>query len=145
MLMKYLYFTFFLFLYFISGFSQTPLNSNGNILQAGDASSLTTILGSQPESFATNSNSTVSQKNNMLFNPNPATTFVRIGYSLITCSKVSLSVYNQIGQEVLSVVKEYQKEGNYYFDVDISKLLPGIYFIRLNAGKEIITKKLLVN
>lgn len=143
--MKYFYFSLFLFLFAFSGFSQIPLGTFGSASQPGEATLLISAQGNQAESITTNLNTSVPLKNNMLFNPNPATGLVRIGYSIVVCSKVSLSVYNQIGQEVLSVVKEYQKEGNYFFDADISKLLPGIYFVRLNAGKEIITKKLLIS
>jgi hypothetical protein len=143
--MKYFYFSLFIFLVVNGGFAQTLLNSNGNLPQNGDSPSLSSGLGGQSESLPTSQNALPPQKNNMLFNPNPATNIVRIGYSLAICSKVSLSVFNQIGQEVLSVIKEYQKEGNYYLDTDISRLMPGIYFVRLNVGKEIITKKLIVN
>lgn len=143
--MKYFYFILFLFVIYLSGFSQATLNSTGNITLSGDGLFMISSSGNQAESMVTSFNNTLPVKNSMLFNPNPATNNIRIGYSIAACSKVSLSVFNQIGQEVLLFVREYQKEGNYYLDADITKLLPGIYFIRLNAGKEIITKKLIVN
>ena len=82
---------------------------------------------------------------NILFYPNPASNTVNVNYSLYNSQYVSIGIYNQIGQEVISVVKETQKEGTYTYEVNVEKLGTGIYFIRINTGKEIITRKLIIS
>lgn len=128
--------------------AQIPLVSPSSYMQMGESSSVYTGPLNTTDAGTTSHISLSglsSQKSTMNFNSNPANGIVRISYSLAVSTKVNLSVYNQIGQEVNCFIKEIQKEGNYLIDADISKLFPGIYFIRMNAGKDIITKKLLVN
>lgn len=143
-----IYFTAFILQFFTISIAQVPLVSPGSLLQSGEHVFFSPATGNSNE----NGNmgpvmlpGVSSQKTSMLFNPNPANGILRVTYSLSSNSRVSLSAYNQIGQEVISFVKETMKEGTYYIDADINRLLPGIYFIRMNAGKDIITKKLLVN
>ncbi|HBX53448.1 MAG: hypothetical protein A2275_05595 [Bacteroidetes bacterium RIFOXYA12_FULL_35_11] len=82
---------------------------------------------------------------NILFYPNPASNTININYSINTSQFVCISIYNQIGQEVISVIKETQKEGTYSYEVNVEKLGIGIYFIRINTGKEFITRKLIIS
>lgn len=85
------------------------------------------------------------QNKNILYYPNPASKTLSINYSLQVQQQVSIGIYNQIGQEVIHVIKEQQKEGTYTHEVNIEKLITGIYFIRINTGKEVTTRKLIID
>lgn len=76
--------------------------------------------------------------------PNPFNPIARIEYSISSDVRVSLKVYNTYGQEVSTLVNEYQSEGNRSVEFDASHLPSGIYFYRLQAGDYTDTKKMLL-
>ncbi len=57
---------------------------------------------------------------------------------------VELNVYDALGIEVITLVNDYQRPGNYEITFDASSLSSGIYFYRLNAGSFTQTKKCLL-
>ena len=79
--------------------------------------------------------------------PNPFTGETRIPYQLEEASHVKLSVYTVLGQEVASLVNEYQDAG--YYEVvwhphtgQMKKLQGGIYFYKLeNSNNSLLIKK----
>jgi hypothetical protein len=73
--------------------------------------------------------------------PNPFNPATNIDFSLPTASKVSLKVYNVIGQEVATLVNEEMKAGNYQVKFNASNLSSGVYFYRLAAGSFVMNKK----
>jgi hypothetical protein len=71
-----------------------------------------------------------------------------IHYSLANTAKVSLKVYNVIGEEVADLVNSSQEAGNYSVPFTASSgsgiLTSGVYFYRLQSGAFVETKKMLL-
>ena len=67
--------------------------------------------------------------------PNPFNPTTIIDYSLPRPEYVVLTVYDILGREVAELVNEQQAPGCYRVDFDASYLPNGIYFYRLQAGK----------
>ena len=57
--------------------------------------------------------------------------------------EVRLTVYNIIGEEVATLVDDFQDPGRYRESFDASKLASGIYFYRIQAGNFIAVRKML--
>ncbi len=76
--------------------------------------------------------------------PNPFNPATRITYSIPENAKVTLKVFNLLGQEVAQLVNENQVRGNYVALFEANRLATGVYFYRLEAGKFTDTKKMLL-
>jgi hypothetical protein len=76
--------------------------------------------------------------------PNPFNPATRIRYSIPENARVTLKVFNILGQEVATLVNEDQLRGNYATLFEAHKLSTGVYFYRLEAGKFTETKKMLL-
>jgi len=79
--------------------------------------------------------------------PNPFNASTMISYDLKTDSKVSLKVYNILGQEVVTLVDKYQTAGSYSVtwngkDSRGNDLSTGVYFYILKAGDFSANKKM---
>ncbi|MFH1867322.1 MAG: T9SS type A sorting domain-containing protein [Patescibacteria group bacterium] len=76
--------------------------------------------------------------------PNPFNPTTRINYALPGAVKVTLKVYDLLGQEVALLVNERQPAGNYEVTFDASNIPTGLYIYRLRAGEFTQTKKMLL-
>jgi photosystem II stability/assembly factor-like uncharacterized protein len=76
--------------------------------------------------------------------PNPFNPSTTIRYDLPHASRVSLKVYNTLGQEVATLVNDTKAAGVYTVQFDAGRLASGVYFYRLQAGNFVETKKLVV-
>jgi hypothetical protein len=66
--------------------------------------------------------------------PNPFNPSTKIEYTIPEESYVELKVYNLIGEEIATLVSQYQKTGVYRADFNAAGMQSGIYIARLNAG-----------
>jgi Zn-dependent metalloprotease len=66
--------------------------------------------------------------------PNPFNPITILSYQLAASSGVELSIYNILGQKIVSLVSEKQVAGTYAVEWDASGLASGIYYYRLDAG-----------
>ena len=76
--------------------------------------------------------------------PNPFNPSTTIQYSLPTGSHVKLSIYNLVGEEVRTLVDEYQSSGIYSTKFDGSNLSSGVYFYKIVTDKNSEVKKLIL-
>ncbi|MBI2417461.1 MAG: T9SS type A sorting domain-containing protein [Ignavibacteriales bacterium] len=79
--------------------------------------------------------------------PNPFNPSTIINYQLAESGKVTLKVYDILGNEVITLVNEEQRAGRHqavFSSVDKKTLASGVYFYRLQAGANSVVKKMLL-
>jgi hypothetical protein len=76
--------------------------------------------------------------------PNPFNPNTRIGFDIRSSGFVSLKVFDELGREVRTLVDEHLKPGSYETMFDAHGLGSGVYFYRLEAGRFVDTKKLVL-
>ena len=124
-------------------------DNNGYVYSAGEAETpagdvdLFSVKLSKTTSVETE---TVVPENFELFQnyPNPFNPSTRIQYRILSLAKVTLKVYDLLGNEVAILVDEYKSAGTYDVDFNGESLNSGIYFYTLNAGNFTQTKKLVL-
>ena len=77
--------------------------------------------------------------------PNPFNPATNIRYSVPEEVLVNLKVYNVLGEEVITLVNQMKKAGNYNITFDGRTLASGVYFYRLQAGKFSQVKKMIIS
>ena len=78
--------------------------------------------------------------------PNPFNPETTITYSITKPSNISLKVYDVLGNEIATLVNEFQQAGRYSssFNTQRSSLTSGVYIYTLRTGSFISTKKMLL-
>jgi hypothetical protein len=76
--------------------------------------------------------------------PNPFNPTTKITYIIPTSSKVTLKIFNLLGQLVATLVDEEQKANTYVKEFDASRLASGTYFYQIKAGNFNSTKKMIL-
>ncbi|HHE46206.1 MAG TPA: T9SS type A sorting domain-containing protein, partial [Bacteroidetes bacterium] len=76
--------------------------------------------------------------------PNPFNAVTSIEYALPVSSHVKLAVYDISGRIVGTLVDDDLSAGRYSCGFDGSELAAGLYFIRLEAGSNVLTRKVVV-
>jgi photosystem II stability/assembly factor-like uncharacterized protein len=76
--------------------------------------------------------------------PNPFNPTTSIKFSLAKESKVSLKVFNNLGEEVAELVNGNKSAGIYRINFNASNLASGIYYYRLEAGDFVQTRKMIL-
>lgn len=76
--------------------------------------------------------------------PNPFNPSTTIQYALKESGKVDLTVYNMLGQQVLTLVSEYQNAGIHSVKFNASHLVSGVYVYRIKSNNFTASKKLLL-
>jgi hypothetical protein len=65
--------------------------------------------------------------------PNPFNPSTRISFSLAVDSKVSLKIFDILGQEVASLVNQYLTQGVHTYNFNASGINSGVYFYKIEA------------
>ena len=76
--------------------------------------------------------------------PNPFNPTTTIRYQLPVTSDVKLEVYDVLGKKVATLVSGRQEAGIYTYTLNASTLSSGVYFYRLQAGRFVETKKMML-
>jgi peptidoglycan/xylan/chitin deacetylase (PgdA/CDA1 family) len=76
--------------------------------------------------------------------PNPFNPSTQITYSIAQSGHVSLKVYDLLGKEVATLVDGYKNAGTLSVNYNAYGLASGIYFYKIQAGKNIAMKKMMV-
>jgi hypothetical protein len=74
--------------------------------------------------------------------PNPFNPSTTISYSVQEAGAVSISVYNLMGQKVATLVDETKAAGQYNVRWNAAGAASGMYYYRLEAGGQSITRKM---
>lgn len=76
--------------------------------------------------------------------PNPVSGSTMISYSLADSRPVSLGLFNELGNQVASLVNSTQGFGDHNVTFDASKLPNGTYYYKLQAGDYTATRMMVV-
>ena len=81
--------------------------------------------------------------------PNPFNPSTSISYNLQNAADVTLDIYNVKGQKVRTLVNEHKTSGSFTvdwngIDNENNKVTSGVYFYKLTAGQDTVTKKMLM-
>ena len=77
--------------------------------------------------------------------PNPFNPTTNIDYAIPANGRVTIKVYNILGQVVSELVNAYKSAGRYSVTFNASTLSSGVYFYRIEAGEFVQTKKLVLS
>ena len=125
----------------------TALSNSGNYSDASSTFSFTTMIATGIEAL----NGIIPTKFAIYQNyPNPFNPSTVIRFALPTESKISITVYNILGQEIRELLNTTETAGYHEVTFNASNLASGIYFYRITAAsingkKEFVdTKKLIL-
>ncbi|MEO8169039.1 MAG: T9SS type A sorting domain-containing protein, partial [bacterium] len=76
--------------------------------------------------------------------PNPFNPSTIIKYELPKESRVSLEIYNLIGQKVATLVEGMKPAGSHQVSFNASGFTSGVYMYKLSAGNQVFTKKMVL-
>lgn len=76
--------------------------------------------------------------------PNPFNPITRINYEIANASKVTLTVYNVLGNKVTTLINQKQDAGKHFVDFDGSNYSSGTYFYKIETGDFSSIKKMLL-
>ncbi|GAB6282898.1 MAG: M1 family aminopeptidase [Ignavibacterium sp.] len=76
--------------------------------------------------------------------PNPFNPTTNIKYSLKSDEKVTIKIYNTLGEEVMTLVDEIKPAGIYEAEFNANSLTSGVYMYRMQTSNYISTKKMLL-
>ena len=77
--------------------------------------------------------------------PNPFNPTTKIVYFIQEANFVSLKIYDILGREIKTLVKEMQQPGAYSIDFNAENISSGIYFYRINSGNFSKTNKMILS
>ncbi|MBI5727716.1 MAG: choice-of-anchor A family protein, partial [Ignavibacteriales bacterium] len=77
--------------------------------------------------------------------PNPFNPTTTISFSIPSAERVTLKVFNILGKEVATLINsDYRVAGSYKVSFNAAQLPSGVYFYRVQAGKYISSKKMVL-
>jgi len=76
--------------------------------------------------------------------PNPFNPTTNITFELPVASNVTVKVFNLLGQEVATVYSGYKTAGKHTVQFNASHLGSGVYFYKVEAGKYVSVKKMIL-
>jgi len=88
---------------------------------------------------------TVEEKNSevaLIISPNPFTNTTNLEFEMQKPGKIELKIYNQLG-ELVETIQTNTQAGKQIITWDANDLPSGVYFIRLQIGNELITRKMI--
>jgi hypothetical protein len=76
--------------------------------------------------------------------PNPFNSSTVLTYSISHVDKITLTICNILGQRVAVLMNGYALPGTHRLLWDASDLSSGIYFVRMQSGKSVQTRKVVL-
>lgn len=84
-------------------------------------------------------------ENSLNVYPNPATDNTTVSFSLTESDNVSVVLVNTLGQAVISENLGTMSTGNQSYLLNTESLSNGLYFVNVQVGKNVMTKKVAIN
>ncbi len=100
------------------------------------------ICGQEPPTSAYNEDQPYHLRLNQNY-PNPFNPATTIRYEIPAETHVRLTVYNVLGQQVLTLVNEHRTAGQYEVVFDASRFSSGTYFYRLETDDRMMTRTMM--
>ena len=125
----------------------------GNINSINTTYSVGYAVGESGRIYKTNDTSITSIHNDVSDNedfrlfhnyPNPFNANTKIRFILPLQGKVELTVYNSLGEILITLLNDIKSQGSYEIDFDGSNLSSGIYYYSLKVGNSVKVKKMLL-
>jgi hypothetical protein len=124
--------------YFLGSWQNLSFSNNNDYLTTNIGSWLVLF----PSHTGTSSvEGTDNNRLNLTVTPNPASNNISIHFNTVTNELIKLSIIDLVGNEIDIIDEGIIENQNYTIDYNISDLPPATYFIRLELGSEIFTKK----
>ncbi len=76
--------------------------------------------------------------------PNPFNPVTRIHYTIPEAGHVRISIFNLLGQNVITLVDEVQQPGHHFATWDGSNFAAGLYFYRIEINQFVKTRKMIL-
>jgi len=76
--------------------------------------------------------------------PNPFNGTTKFNYTLTIKTRITIQLYNVLGEKVKTLLDSEKEPGAYFLTVDAASLPSGIYFYQLRAGEFVQTKKMVL-
>lgn len=125
--------------YFVDIQTGWVVGSNGTILKTTTGGGITEVEDMEQK------NPAVPEYHILYQNyPNPFNPITTINYSIPITSHVTISIYDILGTEIIKIVNEEKRPGNYKIKFDGSNLSSGVYLYRMSAGDFWDTRKLIL-
>ncbi len=134
---------------YFSGDSIVTASGHGSVqLNAGDFSIYTTVRLPAPDLNVpsdVNTNNTVIKNYSLLQNyPNPFNPSTTISYQIPLSGIVTIKVYDILGKEIRTLLREYKSSGSYKVTFNAGSLASGIYFYRIGVNNFFAVKKMIL-
>jgi len=81
---------------------------------------------------------------NAMLYPNPASSYVRLAFSLESSDKLNIQIVDVTGKVVLTVASTTYASGMNNIDINTSTLKSGVYFVNMNSEKSFFTQRLVI-
>ncbi|MEP7236135.1 MAG: T9SS type A sorting domain-containing protein, partial [Ignavibacteriota bacterium] len=76
--------------------------------------------------------------------PNPAHGVINFALHLNTNSHIRLSLFDELGREIIKAIDEDRNEGYYRLQLDTKLLGTSVVFARLEIGGKVFTQRLVI-
>jgi hypothetical protein len=123
----------------IKGTIEIPLGKNlifTDELFLGSSSNLIGAIRFDNQSVINSTN-----QKEIIISPNPTTNTININLNSNGFEYIRLSIVDLLGNEVGFIEEGLMNTSSYQKEYDVSDLPPSMYFIRLEIGKEVVTKQ----
>jgi hypothetical protein len=75
--------------------------------------------------------------------PNPTKGISQCSFHISQYQKVTIEIFEMNGRKVVSILDDYLYAGHHQVQLDVSALPSGYYLVRLQAGGNCVTKKII--
>lgn len=74
--------------------------------------------------------------------PNPFRTQTSVELEVPKDVVLNVTVFDLLGKPVTTLYNNYSQSNNYTFTLSSNQLTPGMYFVRVQAGGQVVTRKI---